>query len=304
MKTILLAWDGSDDGFHPRDYAAAIRRTAEGRDAPERWSVGSRTRDLDPGDRVYLLRQRSDRGVVASGYLVDGKISRMRHWRAPSREANYSRVRFERVVDGPDRLPSERLIATIPGFDWNSVRSSGREVPEPAATELARGWREHLVSLGFDAGLPVDPIDEPIPPRAAGFLKDALLRKAIETHAVATATAHYGRLKYKVEDVGAKRSYDLLLTRKGEVRHVEVKGSTVRAAAVELTRNEVVHSREAVVCDLFVVHNIGYVRKSAGGGYRTFGGISQLFEDWRANDRDLAVTRYRYALPPGGVMLP
>lgn len=73
--------------------------------------------------------------------------------------------------------------------------------------------------------------------REAGHIADAVIRKAIEDRAVQIATSHYDSLGYEVQDVGASRSYDLHLTHRtsGEERHVEVKGSTGAATAVELT---------------------------------------------------------------------
>ena len=65
---------------------------------------------------------------------------------------------------------------------------------------------------------------------------------------------------------------------------------------MELTINEVQHSREAVACDLFVVDNIRH-RGDGNGGYNTSGGKARLWSDWSAVDSALSPTRFRYDLP-------
>lgn len=134
--------------------------------------------------------------------------------------------------------------------------------------------------------------------RSAGYVADAVLRRAIEQHAVAVATANYQREGWTVTDVGTTRSYDLELTRGAETRHVEVKGSTQAAEEVELTIGEVSHSREPTPCDLFVVGGIEY-RRNAADDYSTWGGRRRIWRDWAAEEQDLRATRFRYRLPGG-----
>ncbi|SNY53708.1 DUF3883 domain-containing protein [Paractinoplanes atraurantiacus] len=140
--------------------------------------------------------------------------------------------------------------------------------------------------------------------RGAGYISDAKLRRALEEHAVAQATALYQAEGWTVTDVGKTRPYDLLLTRDGdpEERHVEVKGTTQTATEVELTSGEVDHSREPAPCDLFVVSEINYIPDGLGG-YITSDGIRHLWRDWQAADEHLRPTRFRYTLPAGPELL-
>jgi hypothetical protein len=62
MRTFILTWDGSDAGYAPGDHAAHIKATAAGALARARWSFGTRSGGAYAGDRVFLLRQRADRG--------------------------------------------------------------------------------------------------------------------------------------------------------------------------------------------------------------------------------------------------
>ncbi len=139
--------------------------------------------------------------------------------------------------------------------------------------------------------------------RGAGYIADAVLRRALERHAVAQATAYYFRQGWRVKDVGSTESYDLLLIDPtgGPDRHVEVKGSSQKASEVELTVAEVKHSRDDTVsCDLFVVDCIEYSPDGLGG-YTVWGGQQRVWPDWQAGDEALSPTRYRYTVPGDGV---
>ena len=74
-----------------------------------------------------------------------------------------------------------------------------------------------------------------------------------------------------------------------------MKGSTKRAKAVELTKNEVAHARE-VVTDLVVVDQIQW-EKLPDGTIRTSGGRFRPWPRWQPADKDLKPTRYQYRLP-------
>jgi hypothetical protein len=87
MQTFILTWDGSDTGYALSKYAADIMTTAAGALAPARWSFGTRREGANAGDRVFLLRQHVDRGIVASGHLTDGEVFEAPQWSDPSRMA-------------------------------------------------------------------------------------------------------------------------------------------------------------------------------------------------------------------------
>ena len=76
-----------------------------------------------------------------------------------------------------------------------------------------------------------------------GFQFDVDVKVAVEAHAMNAATDFY-REDWDVEDVHGTESYDLICRRHGEVKHVEVKGTTTDGTEVILTPNEVRHARE------------------------------------------------------------
>jgi hypothetical protein len=109
----------------------------------------------------------------------------------------------------------------------------------------------------------------------------------------------YGALGYDVEDVGATESFDLIAQLGVERRHVEVKGSSTAALAVELTASEVAHACSDHVTDLFVVDGIQWWR-DRDGSISTAGGRTRVWFDWQPSPHDLSPTSYRYNLPIDG----
>ncbi len=148
MTTFLLIWDASDTGYPPASLSADVAATAAGRLVAGRWSFGSRRGGAAAGDRVFLLRQRTERGIVASGTLADGLIFPAGHWQGrPARSTYYAEVLWDRVVPVADRLPFEELLHDVPGHDWRHIYGSGQRVRPPADEALFYRWTEHLADL-------------------------------------------------------------------------------------------------------------------------------------------------------------
>ena len=148
MTTFLLIWDASDTGYPPANLAADITATAAGRPVPGRWSFGSRRRGTAPGDRVFLLRQHRQRGIVGSGTLADGIVFPAPHWQGHhGRHTYYVEVRWDRVVSVADRLPYEQLLHEVPGHDWQHIYGSGQQIRPPADADLLRSWTGHLADV-------------------------------------------------------------------------------------------------------------------------------------------------------------
>jgi hypothetical protein len=148
LTTFLLIWDASDAGYPPARLAADIAATAAGKIVTGRWSFGSRRSGTAPGDHVFLLRQHTDRGIVASGTLADGVIFAAEHWQGrPGRNTYYADVRWNRVLPVAHRLPFEELLHEVPGHDWQHIYGSGQQVRPPAEAALHRCWADHLADV-------------------------------------------------------------------------------------------------------------------------------------------------------------
>lgn len=119
-------------------------------------------------------------------------------------------------------------------------------------------------------------------------------RKAIELRAMQIATAHFEGAGFVVEDVSAKRPYDLLC-RRGPVHvDVEVKGTTTAGESVLLTPNEVEHARAAFPnTALAVVRDITLHDDGSGAS----GGVLDVVQPWRPQNADLKPLGYVYIVP-------
>ena len=151
VPTFVFIWNPTNASYPPDDYARDVARTAAGVVVDGRWSVGSRRGGMAAGDRAFLLRQKRDRGIVASGHLVDGEVFVDRHYADPLGVKFYTAIRWERIVRAEDRLTVEELLDTVPGHGWNTVYGSGQQVRPPADELLEQAWQAHLDRMTGEA---------------------------------------------------------------------------------------------------------------------------------------------------------
>lgn len=74
---------------------------------------------------------------------------------------------------------------------------------------------------------------------AQNFITNSKKRRGIEQHAMTRCAQHYRAAGYKVTDVSAVESNDLLIEKTGQMRFVEVKGTQNAGERILLSRNEV-----------------------------------------------------------------
>lgn len=132
--------------------------------------------------------------------------------------------------------------------------------------------------------------------RAQGYVADAAYRRAVELHAMAVAITHYGG-DWDVEDTSAGNPYDLVLTRDGETRYVEVKGTAGSGDQISLTANEVKHARRHrpnVV--LFVVHSIAVDRRIPERPVASVG-ITAIVDPFDIDAGELHPTAFTWSRP-------
>jgi hypothetical protein len=129
-----------------------------------------------------------------------------------------------------------------------------------------------------------------------GFHLDQDVKVAVEVRAMNAATEFY-REDWDVEDVHGTESYDLVCRRHGEVKHVEVKGTTTDGTEVILTPNEVRHAREYPHTALFILSNIT-IERAHDGTVTAAGGDQHLFDPWPIDDGTLMPLGFRYRVPP------
>jgi hypothetical protein len=127
--------------------------------------------------------------------------------------------------------------------------------------------------------------------KGQGFARSPEERRALEHHAMAAARRHFLELGFKVEDVSARRSYDLLCQRGSKELHVEVKGTTTDGDAIVLTNNEVKHACSSNNSRaLFILHSIHLKAKKASRGKQ------RVFLPWKLQQKLLTPISFTYRL--------
>ncbi|MBS0246208.1 MAG: DUF3883 domain-containing protein [Proteobacteria bacterium] len=122
-----------------------------------------------------------------------------------------------------------------------------------------------------------------------GFPRTKEERDSIEKRAMTVAEGHYKNKGFKVENVSARRAYDLECRKGKKLIHVEVKGTTSPGNTIVLTHNEVAHASDPKnFCALFVVHSIRLKNKKASGG------ASLIFEPWKLKKQNLKTINFTY----------
>jgi len=147
MPIFLLTWNPKRWHWDEEDYETTVAKTRCGELVPSDWSSGN-TRRIAPGDRVFLLRQGTDRGIIGVGHTTSGS-KQTAHW-DESRQGEKSwcvNWQIEILLPTADRLPIAELLATDLGVPWNNLVASGVQVPEGSEQRDRCIWRRP-VGLG------------------------------------------------------------------------------------------------------------------------------------------------------------
>jgi len=132
MRTFLLTHNPELWHMPDGEWLDDLEAVRAGASVPGGWSTGSR-KDMDVGDRVYLLRQGPEpRGIIASGWTTS-EPSPDEHWDDQGGEATYVDVEWDAMVPMDEPLPTSLLLTDVTQVPWNSLRAGGVEVKHAAA---------------------------------------------------------------------------------------------------------------------------------------------------------------------------
>ena len=123
-------------------------------------------------------------------------------------------------------------------------------------------------------------------------------RTAVEMRAMRVARSLYEQQGWKVVDKSGSHPFDLLATRKKEVRYIEVKGTTGSGDSIILTHGEVKHVQLHRHCSVLVVVSGVFLTESDGAWTGEGGGVTLHEDPWVINASVLVPTEYRYTLKP------
>jgi hypothetical protein len=142
VASFLLTWNPDTARWSDAEFDEAAERSAAGHALPSRWGVGIRKSGIAVGDTAYLVRQRRDRGIVASGRFASEIYEDVR-WDGSGRTTTYADVRFDVIVPLVDRLPVVLLKHQVPAVPWDHLQGSGVRVPARSEPGLEALWLAH-----------------------------------------------------------------------------------------------------------------------------------------------------------------
>jgi len=159
-RTFILIWNPKKwRKWTRRAYKKEVEQTTVGKLFPGIWSCGN-TKSIKPGDRLFLLRVDSERGLIASATAISTPYFGP-HWDGtPGRKALYVKHLTDALVDVEDRFPMQQLLKERLSVHWNRMQKSGIEVPKESAARLVELWQLHLVRLGRSVAIESLPQDE------------------------------------------------------------------------------------------------------------------------------------------------
>ena len=130
-----------------------------------------------------------------------------------------------------------------------------------------------------------------------GFIASALARKTIEMRAMLVVAEHLTRDGWLLTDVSSKQSYDFHCRKGGQVKYIEVKGTTGSGQQVQITAAELAfaqtHEHEMV---LAIVANI-QIQEKDDGALEATGGSLRLIEKWAPQPDCLLPISFFYKVP-------
>jgi 5-methylcytosine-specific restriction protein A len=146
-RTFILNWHPERFVIPADVYEQYVEEVAKyGRGAFTNWSTGNRSSGITPGDRFFLFRQKSERGIVAAGQFASS-IYQDENWNGEGKPANYARTTTEVWLPIEQRLTIESLNESVPDFSWKHLQGSGILLSGEDAAELLEVWNDHLSEL-------------------------------------------------------------------------------------------------------------------------------------------------------------
>ena len=190
MNTFILTWNPDRWEWAAGDYEKAIRVTTLGDKYIDKWAVGSRKSGIQPGDRAFLLRQKKERGIVASGYFTS-EIWVGDHWDGSGRTTTYAYIEWDVIHPPTDRLPIEQINNEISQVTWDRFQGSGNQVSLEAASKLESLWKTHSKNVMFHTADEIDH-DKSYPEGSA--LRVEVNRYERDPRIRTECIAHYGAI--------------------------------------------------------------------------------------------------------------
>lgn len=146
MRYFILTWQ--PDKWEWENYLSCVQNTKNNIPVDEQWSFGNR-KDANLGDRIFLYRQKDNRGIIASGIITSDGVYLDKHFSDPMKEGNCVDCRFENIIMPNDVLSVDDLKEIKTSVPWDRLQASGVEIPSDQGHLVENRWQAHLRNLGL-----------------------------------------------------------------------------------------------------------------------------------------------------------
>ena len=143
MKTYILTWNPKLWHWPEEQYGQEVTDTRKGQKFEAGWTCGI-TKSIVPGDRIFLLRQKSERGIIQSGHATSQVYKARVTYLGKGKKSPYVDYDSDALLPVHQRLRIEELVGNIDGVAWNNIMGSGISIPEECAFRLEDLWKKHL----------------------------------------------------------------------------------------------------------------------------------------------------------------
>jgi hypothetical protein len=153
--SFVLLWNPKLWPWSEDDRFALQKSIEAGGTRTEPWSTGSRTKDIQKGDRVFLfLVGQDERGLLASGHATSS-IYLDRHWATDHAEtAPKISIAWDSLLDSNQVLPWDVIQEGVPGFR-ERYQGGGAKLDGLQTLSLNNLWQAHVD--GVSLSVPSDP---------------------------------------------------------------------------------------------------------------------------------------------------
>lgn len=303
---------------NPERFSIPEMLTYASAEEPTPWAVTRYADRIRPGDRMLLWEAGRDAGVLAlatitSDVYVLEEADDFGDTKVDFVITDLVRPRLRRQDLLDHAVLKDLQILRVPNAtnflvtdeQWLALRDLANTVPLETSDEewVDEAWSDQEWSDEFERRGHGSSVDGRGRPEGAGRRAGAAARRAIELRAVEIVAKMLTERGYAVEDVGARKSFDLLATRPdGEVLEVEVKGTTGVGSTVQLTRNEVSRAGQRGEAALAIVAGIQLSGTDAAP--EAAGGALRWFHPWTPAEDDLTPVAFTYRVSPEPSTLP
>lgn len=136
-----------------REWSRRLRQINDCGFFYDQWSCGN-SKQMKPGDTALLLRQGTERGIVARGNVIS-EIFEDGSWNQEDEEEKivaYVEISWLQQVRIENVLRLEELQQHLPNVHWTPF-SSGTKVSNEYCSELIKLWEAHFQKFGTPISL-------------------------------------------------------------------------------------------------------------------------------------------------------